>query len=94
MLTYIKNNPIEFDSVSKQIAHIKGFNVWEDVAEKSAKGKNKANTASLQMVMRNKFGWDKEDKSKDVPSNDDINDVKHQLMLAQAEISALKAKNA
>ena len=58
---YVNNNPIEFDPVKLKVAESKGFEHWEEVAELSAKGKNKANTASLQMVMRNKFGWDKEE---------------------------------
>jgi hypothetical protein len=63
MLSYIKDNPLEFDSIHKQIAESKGFAYWESVVAASAVGTNeKANTASLQMIMRNKFGWDKEAK--------------------------------
>jgi len=62
MDTYIKNEPQVFNPLKIEIAKSKGYNHWEQVAEESAKGINKdANTASLQMVMRNKFGWDKED---------------------------------
>lgn len=61
MLKYIKDNPTEFDPIKLKLAESKGYEHWEEVAELSAKGKNKANTASLQMVMRNKFGWDKEE---------------------------------
>lgn len=51
----------EFDPLKKEVAQIKGYYKWESIAEDSASGANKdANTASLQMVMRNKFGWDKE----------------------------------
>lgn len=56
---YIEDNPGEFPSIKKEVAKIKGFAVWEEIVEKSAKGENEANTPSLQMVMRNKFGWDK-----------------------------------
>lgn len=52
---------IEFDPIHKKIAEAQGFGFWEGVVEDSAIGKNQAaNTASLQMVMRNKFSWDKE----------------------------------
>ncbi len=62
MESYIKNDPKVFSSIKINIAKSQGYNHWEQVAEDSAKGINKdANTASLQMVMRNKFGWDKED---------------------------------
>ena len=62
MDTYIKNETDVFNPLKIEIAKSKGYNHWEQVAEESAKGINKdANTASLQMVMRNKFGWDKED---------------------------------
>ena len=51
----------EFDPLQKRKAEAQGYAYWEQVVEDSAKGANKdANTASLQMVMRNKFGWDKE----------------------------------
>jgi len=62
MLSYIEKNPDEFASIKKEISHIKGFQHWESVCEDSASGKNKeANTASLQMIMRNKYGWDKKE---------------------------------
>ncbi len=60
MERYIKEDEMVFDPLQKKVAEIKGYNKWEEIAELSAQGKNKANTASLQMVMRNKFGWDKE----------------------------------
>lgn len=63
MLSYIKDNPLEFPSVKKEIADSKGFAFWEGVLKDSATGKNKdASTASLQMIMRNKYGWDREAK--------------------------------
>ena len=61
---YIKDEPHIFNAIQIEMAKAKGYEHWEQVAEDSAKGINKdANTASLQMVMRNKFGWDKEDHS-------------------------------
>ena len=88
MLSYIKNNPHEFDSVKKEIAETKGYNLWESVAEESAKGKNRANTASLQMVMRNKYGWDKEDKSKDSTSVNLTPEQFNQLFNAQSSANS------
>ena len=60
---YIKNE-IEFPPIKREIAECKGYQKWESIAENSATGadKKKSNTASLQMVMRNKFGWDKIDE--------------------------------
>jgi hypothetical protein len=57
---YIAENPIDFRPITKQIAEIKGFAHWEEIVEQSARGENEANTASLQMLMRNKYKWDKE----------------------------------
>jgi hypothetical protein len=55
------NNQAEFNPLQRQIADSKGYARWEQVVEDSAVGVNKdANTASLQMLMRNKFGWDKQ----------------------------------
>lgn len=63
MEKYIKNEPDIFDSEQIKQAMSAGYQKWEEIVESSAEGKNKdANTASLQMVMRNKFGWDKQDK--------------------------------
>jgi len=57
---------IELDPIQKELAMADGYLEWEKIAEDSAKGVNKdANTASLQMVMRNKFGWDKNEDRKD-----------------------------
>jgi hypothetical protein len=64
MQEYMKDT-VEFNPIQKDIAESEGYQLWETITEQSANGKNKnANTASLQMVMRNKFGWDK-DKEKD-----------------------------
>lgn len=64
MDAYIKNESDVFDPIQIECARSKGYNLWEQVVEDSAKGINKdANTASLQMLMRNKFQWDKEDQA-------------------------------
>lgn len=60
---YIKDD-VEFDPLQLKAAEAKGYNYWESVVEASAVGTNKeANTASLQMLMRNKYGWDKDQKN-------------------------------
>lgn len=59
MEKYIEN-AIEFDPIHKKIAETKGYAKWEQIVEDSAVGDNPdANTASLQMIMRNKFAWDR-----------------------------------
>jgi hypothetical protein len=46
----------------KVIATSMGLGFWENVVAESALGINtKANVASLQMLMRNKYGWDRRD---------------------------------
>lgn len=70
---YIEDDPIEFPPIKMEMAKCKGYNRWEQVVEDSAEGKNKdANTASLQMLMRNKFSWDKEEKGSDNKPSDPI----------------------
>ena len=67
---HIKTNEIDFPTIHIKIAQAKGYAHWEQVVEDSAKGYNeKANTASLQMVMRNKFGWDKKEETSDAIDN-------------------------
>lgn len=61
MEKYIREEPTVFDPIQKEIAWAQGYQLWEGVVEDSATGANeKANTASLQMLMRNKYLWDKE----------------------------------
>lgn len=57
---YIEDE-MEFSPIQIQSALSKGYAYWESVVEDGAIGKNqKVNPACLQMVMRNKFGWDKQ----------------------------------
>jgi hypothetical protein len=66
MEKYIENKT-EFDPNKKKVAECRGFGTWEKIVEDSATGVNeKANTASLQMVMRNKFGWDKKEETQGI----------------------------
>ncbi len=68
---WIKEEPEVFNSIQKEIALCDGYDHWEAVVAASAKGENeKANTASLQMIMRNMHGWDvKDEKSTSVTVN-------------------------
>jgi hypothetical protein len=62
MQKYMAQFPEEFPAIQLEVAKMKGYQLWEDVVADSATGRNKdANTASLQMLMRNKFRWDKPD---------------------------------
>jgi hypothetical protein len=64
MNRYIEENPQEFPPIQREISESKGQKYWEQVVMDSACGINKdANTASLQMLMRNKYSWDKNDVS-------------------------------
>lgn len=60
IVEWIAENPDEFDIALFQDAYSHAYEGWEKIVEQSAKGENPdANTASLQMKMRNRFGWDK-----------------------------------
>lgn len=59
---YLKDTE-EFDPIHKKVALAQGNAIWEKHVIDSALGDNeKANTASLQMFMRNTYGWDKKEK--------------------------------
>lgn len=59
---YIANEPSNFPPEKKAAAIAKGMQYWESVVDSKAFGTNKdADTATLQMLMRNKYGWDKEE---------------------------------
>lgn len=73
-LGYLDRFKSELNPIHKINAESKGYQEWETITEDSAKGKNKrANTASLQMVMRNKFGWDKQENKTLAPGSYTIN---------------------
>jgi len=79
MEKYITQEPDVFDPIHKQIAECDSLYYWETVLNDSATGKNrKANTASLQIVMRNKFEWDTLNKPKE--------DVNSEASMAAAQV--------
>ena len=76
MEKYIANEPSVFDSKQIEAAYCEGYQIWEQVVEDSAKGANKdANTASLQMLMRNKFKWDKQEEQKSSSTENLVNAI-------------------
>ncbi len=89
MEKYMKDE-VEFDPLKKKIAMCKGFGIWEEVVELSANGRNtKANTASLQMLMRNKFGWDRNGANPeldDSAANSQFEAVSSQITAAQEAV--------
>lgn len=86
---YIADYPEEFPSIHIEIAKMKGYQRWEQIVEDSAEGINeKANTASLQMLMRNKFKWDKDTQDKYYVEKEKTEYIK-QFVIDQA--NALKA---
>lgn len=53
----------EFEPSQMKLAEASGFEYYENILLDSASGKNtKANVATLQMLMRNKFGWDRAER--------------------------------
>lgn len=53
----------EFPLEKLDTAQAQGFQYFEKILLDSASGKNtKANVATLQMLMRNKYGWDKQER--------------------------------
>lgn len=71
---FLKEHGISCVPEQREYSKSLGYQIWENIAEESAKGNNeKANTASLQMVMRNKFGWDK--RKEDISEEDPVEDT-------------------
>ena len=71
-----------FDPAKKQVARCKNYVGWFNVAKDSADGTNpKANTASLQMIMRNIHGWDK--KQEDTKNVDDPSQLRDAIRYEQ-----------
>lgn len=91
MEKYLKDEA-EFDPSKKKIAMSRGFGLWEDVVEQSANGRNtKANTATLQMLMRNKFGWDKNGANPEL--DDSATNTQFEAVSSQITSAQLAIKN-
>lgn len=63
MERYVKENPVVLPTIKKELAETKSFAVWEKKGLKMMHGEMKPETALYQMFMRNKFGWDREEKA-------------------------------
>ncbi len=61
METHMKDSPNDFPPLQRSIALAKGFAVWEELGKQMMTSKEKCHPAIYQIMMRNKFGWDKED---------------------------------
>lgn len=63
MEKYIRENPTEFPPINKEIANTKSLALWEKMGIDMMIGKiEKCQPAIFQMFMRNKFGWDKDER--------------------------------
>lgn len=83
---YLKEYAHEFDPEELEVALAKGYQKWETIVEEAAQGNNKdANPACLQMVMRNKFGWDKPDHRVNLEAEANIIEM-HDKVLKQIKI--------
>lgn len=63
MERYIKENPIVLEPIEKEIAECDAFAIWEETGMKMMRGEVKPEPAFFQIFMRNKFGWDREEKA-------------------------------
>lgn len=76
MEKYIRENPIEFPSIHKEMAESESRKIWEDLGKQMMLGKIRgAQPAIYQMFMRNKFGWDKPEADKKEENKKTIFDV-------------------
>lgn len=76
LMSYIKDSPVDFPTIQKDVAYSKGYKKWEQIVGTSGTGQNKkANTASLQMIMRNKYGWDRREENKPISTTDSPEDI-------------------
>ena len=85
----------EFAPEKLEVANAEGFAFFEKILLDSCSGVNtKANVASLQMTMRNKYGWDKIDRREVNAPEVLASYEKVMIMLAgkQAETKALESK--
>lgn len=90
MEKYIKENPNEFNPIHKEIAESMSLDKWETRGLNMMLGKiKKCQPAIYQMFMRNKFGWDKEEKETPIPTQLD-----GQLKILKSVEGEWKEKNA
>jgi hypothetical protein len=91
MERYIKEYAAILLPIHKQVAKSKGQKTWENVIFDSAKGHNeKANTASLQMIMRNMYDWDKREEEKTASPKEEAIEYKEEVYKLRQENQLLK----
>lgn len=76
MQKYMQENTKDFPTIKFNAALAAGYRKWENVCDDSAEGSNrKANVASLNMLMRNKYGWDKREDKDQPATQSDVKEV-------------------
>lgn len=60
MENWIKEDPVVFPAINKELSECDSFSVWEAKGMSMMEGEAEAQPALYQMFMRNKFGWDKD----------------------------------
>lgn len=61
MEKYIRENPIEFPPLHKEVSESKSYSHWTGLGKRMMLGQiEKCQPAIFQMFMRNKFDWDKD----------------------------------
>lgn len=66
MERYIRENPVEFPPIHREIADARGYGHWLELGKRMMLGDIKGSQPAIyQMFMRNKFGWDKAESSKE-----------------------------
>lgn len=63
MEKYMKEKPDVLDPIHKHISDVKGFAVWEQKGMSMMNGESHSEPALYQIFMRNKYDWDKPEKS-------------------------------
>ncbi|NJL54133.1 hypothetical protein HC928_02455 [bacterium] len=63
MERYLSENPTEFPPILKEMAEADSFRIFEEHGLRLMRGEYKGGSPETwKTIMRNKFGWDKEDK--------------------------------
>ena len=90
MESYMKKDPAAFEPILLQKAYAKSREWFENVGKDLMIGKiEKGSPATFQTFMRNKFGWDKEDKKPSVENKREL-ELEQENIKLQAELLKLK----
>ena len=85
METHIKEHPEDFPPLKRATAISKGLSVWEDMGKDMMTSKERCQPAIYQIMMRNKFGWDKED-AEDKEKKEKIDGDRVDLLMKGLEV--------